>query len=72
MTNVSSKLGQGDKKLNINESNQRRKTLQTLKTILYPQYGHQLCYKENISMAWGKPQQTEMTTEINSNIKYSI
>jgi hypothetical protein len=24
-----------------------------------PQYGHQLCYEENLSMAWGKPQQME-------------
>jgi hypothetical protein len=24
-----------------------------------PQYGRQLCYEENHSMSWGKPQQTE-------------
>ena len=30
------------------------------------------CYEENHSMAWGKPQQTEMTAKINSNIKYAI
>jgi hypothetical protein len=30
------------------------------------------CYEENHSMAWGKPQQTEMTAEINSNLKYAI
>jgi hypothetical protein len=37
-----------------------------------PQYGRQFCYKENHSMSWGKPQQMEMTTEINSNLRYSI
>jgi hypothetical protein len=30
------------------------------------------CYEENLSMARGKPQQTEMTAEINSNLKYAI
>ena len=30
------------------------------------------CYEENHSMAWGKPQQMEMTAKINSNIKYAI
>ena len=30
------------------------------------------CYEENISMARGKPKQTEMSAEINSNIKYVI
>jgi hypothetical protein len=61
-----------DKKLKINESNQRRKTLQTLKRRFNPQYGRQFCYEENHSMAWGKPQQMEMTAEINSNLKYAI
>ena len=32
----------------------------------------QIFYKEDHSMAWGKPKQTEMTTEINSNLKYAI
>jgi hypothetical protein len=32
----------------------------------------EFCYEENHSMAWGKPQQTEMTAEINSNLKYAI
>jgi hypothetical protein len=30
------------------------------------------CYEENLSMARGKPQQTEMTAEINSILKYAI
>jgi hypothetical protein len=30
------------------------------------------CYEENLSMARGKPQQTEMTAEINSNLRYAI
>jgi hypothetical protein len=42
------------------------------KRIFYPQYGHQFCYEENLSMARGKPQQTEMTAEINSILKYVI
>ena len=37
-----------------------------------PQYGRQLCYEEKLSMARGKPKKTEMTTEINSNLKYAI
>jgi hypothetical protein len=31
-----------------------------------------VCYEENISMARGKPQQMEMTAEINSILKYDI
>jgi hypothetical protein len=31
-----------------------------------------LCYEENLSMVRGKPQQMEMTAEINSNLKYAI
>jgi len=30
------------------------------------------CYEENLSMDRGKPQQTEMTVEINSILKYFI
>jgi len=30
------------------------------------------CYEENLSMARGKPQHMEMTSEINSIIKYAI
>jgi hypothetical protein len=30
------------------------------------------CYEENLSMARGKPQQTEMNAKINSNIRYAI
>jgi hypothetical protein len=30
------------------------------------------CYEENISMASGKLQQTEITIEINSNLRYAI
>jgi hypothetical protein len=30
------------------------------------------CYEENLSMARGKPQQMEMTAEINSNLRYAI
>jgi hypothetical protein len=29
-------------------------------------------YEENLSMARGKPQPAEMTTEINSNLRYAI
>jgi hypothetical protein len=49
-----------------------RKTLQTPKRRSYPRYGRQFCYEENISMERGKPQQMEMTTEINSNPRYAI
>ena len=42
-----------------------------MKRRFYPQYGRQFCYKENHSMAWGKPQQTEITVEINSNLNYA-
>jgi hypothetical protein len=31
-----------------------------------------ICYEENLSMARGKPQQKEMTAEINSILKYAI
>jgi len=31
-----------------------------------------ICYEENLFMAWGKPQQTQMTAEINSNPRYAI
>jgi hypothetical protein len=31
-----------------------------------------VCYKENLSMARGKPQYTEMTTEIKYILKYDI
>jgi hypothetical protein len=30
------------------------------------------CYEENISIARGKPQQTDMVVEINYNLKYTI
>jgi len=33
--------------------------------------GH-VCYEENISMARGKTQHTEIPVEINSNINYDI
>jgi len=39
-----------DKNHNRNESNLRRKVLQTLRKKIHPQYGHQFCYEENLSM----------------------
>ena len=30
-----------------------------------PQYGFQFCYGEKLPMAWGVPQQTTLTLEIN-------
>jgi hypothetical protein len=37
-----------------------------------PQWSHQFCYEENLSMARGKPQQMERHPKINSNLKYAI
>jgi hypothetical protein len=50
---------QAIRKLRLTERKSRRKTLQTPKNKINPQYGLQFCYVENIFMAWGKPQQTE-------------
>jgi hypothetical protein len=45
----------------MNERNLRRKLSKPQERIFNPQYGRQFCYRENLSMARGKPQQTEMT-----------
>ena len=50
---------QATRKLRLTERKSRRKTLQTPKKKINPQYGRQLCYEENLSMAWGKPQKME-------------
>ena len=39
-----------DKNHSRNESNLRRKLLQTLRKKIHPQYGRQFCYEENLSM----------------------
>jgi hypothetical protein len=63
---------QTTRKIKLTERKQRRKKIQTTKIIFFPQYGRQFCYEEKHYMAWGKPQQTEMNAEINSNLKYAI
>jgi hypothetical protein len=50
---------QAIRKLRLIEIKSRRKTLKTQKEKIIPQYGHQFCYEENLSMAWGKPEQTK-------------
>jgi hypothetical protein len=42
------------------EQSKEKKHSKARKRRFYPQYGRQFYYEENLSMAWGKPQQKEM------------
>jgi hypothetical protein len=54
------------------EKSKEKKHSKPRKEDSFPSNGRQFCYEENLSMAWGKPQQMKMTVEINSNLKYAI